>query len=508
MKKGIIRLTVLMLVAIATLQSCTKDFVEKNTSPNDSEYAYPHQFMTNAFIDAVSANMSRNRTFNNELMQVTVSISDADGKVFRYDFRRNWGEYLWNAHYITITNFKEMYKQAVNEVAYNTSYQGISLVGQSWLYSILTDMYGDIPYSEANLGLDSLILEPKFDSQKDIYMNIFHTLDSANNLFKANQAIQATDDPVYAGDVAKWRKFSNSLFLRLLMRVSAKPETQEYVLGKIKEILETNKSNYPIIASNDDSAILRWTDEGYLVSPFKSTRAQDFRSTAISEFFVDYLRDSNDPRINIPLYGSGSVNRMGLAPVSGNYVGVPSGYASGSEDYSKMSYFYSYDQNGGVNSLQTEGLTGSMLSFPEIEFIKAEAVLKGWVSGDVEASFYSGVLNNIKLWIPDYPEDIVAHMTSVDRAWNDQASFEEKMEAIHLQKYHALFMVDMQQWYEYRRTGHPVLPKGAGLKNNGEMPARMYYPVYVQSANPTNYKNAVAAQGADDINTRVWWQKP
>jgi hypothetical protein len=92
--------------------------------------------------------------------------------------------------------------------------------------------------------------------------------------------------------------------------------------------------------------------------------------------------------------------------------------------------------------------------------------------------------------------------------WDDSETFDQKMEKIHLQKYYALFLVDMQQWFEYRRTGHPVLPKGTGLKNNGIMPARMTYPVYVQSTNPTNYKLAVAEQGPDEISTQVWWQKP
>ncbi|MNI13460.1 Starch-binding associating with outer membrane [compost metagenome] len=78
---------------------------------------------------------------------------------------------------------------------------------------------------------------------------------------------------------------------------------------------------------------------------------------------------------------------------------------------------------------------------------------------------------------------------------------------IHLQKYYALLFVDCQQWFEFRRTGYPLLPKGTGLKNGGEMPARLKYPIYVQSANPTNYKLAIAQQGADEINTKVWWQR-
>lgn len=490
------------------IQSCTKNFIEINTNPNDPLNAYPEQFLENALITSVSSNMNRNRTFNNELMQVTVSIGDSDGKVFRYDFRRSWADYLWNAHYIQLSNFKEMYKKAMEDVTFNTSYQGISLICQSWLYAILTDTYGDIPYFRSNLAADSLILEPEFDRQQDIYMAIFNTLDSANTLLRANQAIDATKDPVFGGDVNKWRRFGNTLYLRHLLRASAKLETQDFVIPKIQEILATNTADYPIMRNNDDSAIIRWTDEGAYVSPFKSTRVQDFRATAICEFFIDYLRDTNDPRINIPEYGTSGVNRMGIAPVSGNYVGVPSGYAQGQGDIEKESYFYSYDQNNGVNSLQTEPLTGVLMSFPELEFIKAEAVIKGWVSGNAGTHYYSGVESTIKLWLPDWTLTAQEHLAASDIEWDDSASIEEKMQALHLQKYHGLFMVDMQQWFEYRRTGYPVLPKGQGLRNNGVMPARMTYPVYVQSANPTNYKAAVAQQGPDEIYTEVWWQKP
>ncbi|QIH36657.1 SusD/RagB family nutrient-binding outer membrane lipoprotein [Sphingobacterium sp. DR205] len=507
------KIIVFIFLLCGSLQSCTKNFIETNTSPNDSEEAYPYQFMANALITAVSANMNRNRTFNNELMQVTVSIGDGDGKVFRYDFRRSWSDYLWSNHYTQISNFKEMYKQAVKPLTYNRSYQAIAMLGQVWLYSILTDTYGDIPYTESNMGADEpKILEPKFDKQEDIYKDLFLKLDSANNLFKnktSTETIDPTHDPVFKADLTKWRKLNNSLFLRLLLRVSGKKGAlQPYAINKIKEILVDNTADYPIMSSNDDSAIIKWTDQGAYVSPFKSTRAQDFRAVALCSFFLDYLRDTNDPRIDIPTYGTSGINRMGIAPVSGNYVGVPSGYAAGSEDYSKMSYFYSFDQNNGVNSLQTEPLTGVIMPFAEVQFIKAEAVLKGWIEGSIEDYFYSGVENNIKLWIPTWAVTAKEHLAKSDREWKDNATVAEKMEQIHFQKYQALFMVDMQQWYEYRRTGYPVLPKGKGLKNNGEMPARMYYPVIVQSANPTNYKLAVQQQGPDEINTKVWWQKP
>jgi hypothetical protein len=99
-------------------------------------------------------------------------------------------------------------------------------------------------------------------------------------------------------------------------------------------------------------------------------------------------------------------------------------------------------------------------------------------------------------------------LSAASEVWDDNLPLKDKLEMIHLQKYYALFMTDLQQWFEYRRTGHPLLPKGQGLSNGGVMPARMVYPVYVQAANPANYKAAVAAQGPDEIFTNVWWQQP
>ncbi|SEG55845.1 SusD/RagB family nutrient-binding outer membrane lipoprotein [Sphingobacterium lactis] len=498
----------LLLLGITFLTSCDKDFVEMNINPTTQDKALPHMFMNNALINAVTYNMNRNRNFNNELMQVTVSIGDGDGKVFRYDFRRSWSDYTWNNHYLNMSNIKDIHKTASEELNYNRSYQGVSLILQAWVYSILTDTYGDIPYTQSTLGRDSLLFEPKFDLQKDIYVDLLNKLDTANTLLKANDLMETGSDPIYKGAPDKWRKFGNSLYLRLLLRIVHKPEVQEHALAKIKEILETNASNYPIIASNEESAILRWTGVDDFKSPFMATRVQDFRASAISEFFMDFLRDTNDPRINIPEYGTSGINRWGIAPVSGSFVGVPSGYAAGTEDYSKMSYFYSADQNKGVNSLQVEPLTGMIMNFSEVEFIKSEAMLKGYISGDPKTPFYSGIESNIRLWIPEWKSNAKDHLVASDIDWNDADTFEQKMERIHKQKYLALFLVDNQQWFEYRRTGHPVLPKGPGLQNNGEMPARMAYPVYVQSSNPTSYKEAIARQGADEINTKVWWQKP
>lgn len=498
--------TLLLISTSVLFFSCSKDFEQINTDPNKTLNALPEQLLPAALVDIVNYNMVRNRNFNNELMQITVNMTDSEGSVFRYDFRATWADYLYNGYYSQLTNLKDMYNKASDSITLNNSYKGISLILQSWVYSLLTDTYGDVPYFESNKARPSMgdIKEPKFDRQKDIYEDIFKCLDSANTFLRSNTAINPQSDPIYYGDVSRWRKFGNTLYLRLLMRVGHKPEIAESAKAKFAEIVAS--SNYPLMSSNEESAILRWTGVAPYASPYLNIREQDFRSPGIASFFIDNLVAWNDPRIDIPVYGENGINRWRIAPSRGAYVGVPSGYTPGANP-EKRSYFYSFTS---ARSLQTEPLTGMIMNYPELQFILAEATLKGWINTNISVdSFYNaGVINSIKLWLPNYDKTVEEYLEASDMQWIETLSFEEKMDRIHLQKYYALFLTDMQQWFEYRRTGYPRLPKGEGLRNNGEMPARMTYPVYVQSTNPTNYQLAVSAQGPDQISTKVWWQKP
>lgn len=494
------------------LSSCTKDFQEINTDPNRIPKALPEQLLAPALVNTLTYNLIRNRNFNNELMQVSVDMSDADGRVFRYEPRVTLSDYMYNGLYSELTNFKDIYMIASDTTGgnYNESYMGISLILQSWVYSILTDTYGDIPYFQSNTAKDSLNFEPAFDRQKDIYLDIFKRLEEANILLQKRTAIKAGADPIYAGNIYKWQKFGNSLYLRLLLRVSGKAEVADMAIAKIKEIVDLKWDEYPIIANNVESAILKWTGVAPYTSPLVGVREQDFRQPGVASFFIDNLVNWNDPRIDLT-YGSGSptkTNRFGIALYQGGYAGVPSGYAPADNPVRK-SYFYSMTNNNNTGpSLQTEPLSGNILNYAEVNFILAEAAAKNWIKGSAEEYYKNGVQNSITLWIPTWTVPINDYLKAADLQWDNNASLEEKMEQIHLQKYYALFLTDYQQWFEYRRTGHPVLPKGSGLKNGGIMPARMSYPVYVQSTNPTNYKIAIANQGPDLITTQVWWQKP
>ena len=361
-------------------------------------------------------------------------------------------------------------------------------------WSVLVNTFGDVPYSES---MDPLKPLPKFDDAKTVYYSLLDRLDAALLLLNTTGPGFTAGDLIYKGDIAKWRKFGNSLYLRLLLRLSGKSEVSANCIAKIKEIVETNPTAYPIMASNDDAAVLRWTGVGALTSPFiGGVREQDWRAPDIAEFFINNLNRWADPRL--------TSNRWSIATYQGGYVGVPSGYAPG-EGVVGKSYFQSTTS---ATTLMSEPLMGNIMNYSELQFILAEAAAKGWLSGSAGAYYNNAVLSGITFWIPTFAIPINTYLASGDMVWDDNATLGSKMEMIHVQKYYSLFWTDMEQWFEYRRTGYPVLPKGNGLRNNGIMPARLTYPVYVQSANADNYKAAVASQGADEINTQVWWQKP
>lgn len=471
----------LLLILTAFSFSCKDDFKELSVNPNTSDQVLPSALLAPALVDVVSANMSRSRRIANELMQVTVDMGDTDGKIFRYEIRKSEADYLWNAWYTQLTNFNDIYSGGKDNLS--NGYMGIARICQAWIFSMLTDTYGDVPYFNANKGKDGNITPP-FDRQKDIYQDIFTKLEEANELLKDTTRVAASSDPVFNGMTTKWRKFGNSLYLRLLLRVSGKQDLD--AVSKIKEMIDTNPSNYPVMGSNDDSAILRWTGVSPLVTPFTDLRDADWYTPKMASFFVDNLVEWGDPRI------AGWVTKS-----NGEYAGIQSGYKVGETPEGRSSL---------VTALKSSPLMGNIMNYSELQFILAEAAARGWITSKSAQSCYeNGISSGITLWGYTMPAN---YLQGASVMWDNNFSLDDKLELIQVQKYYSLFFTDLQSWFEYRRSGHPNLPIGPGVGNNGIMPARLNYPVYVQSTNPENYKAAIAAQGADDISTQVWWQKP
>lgn len=475
-----------LLTVTVCSPSCTKDFAEINTNPNATIAATPETLLAPALLAMVNNNMNRSMRLNNELMQVDVTTGDSR-EVHRYIVKPSESDFMWRNWYLQLTNFRDMYNSArlTQQASYKT-FMGIGLILDVWTSSLITDLYGDVPYSESNLGKEGLV-QPKFDSQKDIYADLYRKLEEANTLLTENADLPSAQrvlDPLYGGIALSWRKFGNSLYLRLLLRASAKVESG--AIDKIKEIAETKKSTYPMISNNLESAILPVGSTTPLMSEFANYRDLDFSGgKGYTEFFINNLNAWTDPRL--PKWATIS---------GGGYIGMPSGYINGQIPEPASTFML---------SLKTDKRLGNILNYAEVQFMLAEASLKGYITGIPKTYYNTGIENAITMWEVAMP---AGHLDKEDVKWNDLGDLNAKMEQIFLQKYFALFFTDFQQYTEFRRTGHPYLPIGPGVKNDGKMPSRFRYPVNTQATNPTNYQAAVSAMGGDDINVKVWWNRP
>lgn len=473
-----------VLVLSILMVGCTKDFAEINTDPNKIEKISPGTLLNPIIYEVTSFNTERADDFTFDIMQVQLPFPSVAGGIHRYDVSEAAGNSTWNTYYRWLNNIKEMRVAAV--AAQDPNYEAIALTLNAWVYSNLTDAFGDVPMSEAVKG-DEGLYTPVFDTQQQIYTTLLADLERANTMYVTTRSMIYGTDILYGNNVSLWRKFTNSLRMRLLLRVSKRTEMDSFT--KLAAIINNPAAN-PVFTSNADAAILKITGVVPNVSPWG--RAIDFTTfRAAASFHIDNLNDFNDPRLS--RWNTLARNSAGTATIG--YRGIPSAYA-GPE--SQFAYLPSNANIALVTATATAPMQGVIMTYAEVELIKAELAQKGKITGSAQTFYQNGVKASIEQWGAVMPANYFT---------NPKAAYDGTLARIMLQKYYALYFNDYQQWFEYRRTGLPVLPKGAGLMNNGIMPVRFKYPVTVVTNNNANYTKAVASMGGDDINTKVWWEK-
>ncbi len=486
----------ILLVAACLLQvACTKDFAELNTDPNRPKEITPGVMLGQLQYGIVNASMTSARNFTHQLMQMDAPRSSTGGGgLHRYQV--NPGAGVWSNFYTYMTDIEDIYQTA--DRLKENNYKAIALVYKSWAYSILTDLYGDVPYSDATKATEGGFIV-KFDKQKDIYAGILADLEQANSLFNSSAALTYGGDMVYNANTAsgginpgilKWKKFSNSLRLRLLLRLS-KRNGEINVNGQIAAIL-ADPVKYPVFTSNADEAIFRYPGTFPYYNPYYNQRQLEWKDgTYVSKFFIGKMNADNDPR-----------RALWFTPVMENgqsvYRGIESGYP--------VSVEYAVGQNTSYNDvMKTLPQLGIMMTYSELESIKAELALRGMNTGRSAKQHYeSAIAASMTQWGVNMPAN---YLTQAGVAYNSAAPVEQQLEKIMEQKYYAYFFVDYQAWFEKRRTGYPVLPRGAGIPAENQFPNRVPYPGYLQSMNPENLAAAVASMGGDNSDIKVWWAK-
>jgi hypothetical protein len=476
----------MLLMVIST--SCTENFEEINTDPNHLEKISPGTLLNPILYSVATFNTSKSDDFTFNIMQVALPYPSVSGGVHRYDISESAGNSTWNTYYRWLNNVREMKEASI--AAQDGNYEAVALTLNAWLYSQLTDCFGDVPMDEAVRGEEG-IFQPAFNTQQEVYTKILADLERANTLFDASKPMIYGSDILYSStaetdkgkNIVKWRMFCNSLRLRLLLRVSGKAEMDAFT--KMAAIVNDPVAN-PVFTNNSEAAILKISGVGANLSPWG--RAIDFTTfRAGSQFFIDNLNNFNDPRR--PIFNTQAKTKDGKTLIG--YKGIPSAYVGSDSQFD-------YIPSNLNIALVTAPMSCVIMTYAEVEFIKAELALKGVIGSDAETHYNNGVKAAIEQWGAVMPVDYFS---------NSAAAYDGTLERIMLQKYYALYFNDYQQWFEYRRTGFPVLPTTDAMLNDKRVPVRFKYPIAVRTNNPDNYAKTVTSMGTDDINTKVWWQQ-
>ena len=479
---------VLIIACIAlTVSGCTSEFKDMNVNPNAPVDVTPGLLLPNIIRTPINNTMDNAWSYGNIVIQHTAK------RQFVNEDRYLWGDVSgpWNSGYSTLRDVRNMINAA--EAAGQSNYVGIGLIMRSYIFSQLTDLYGDIPYTQAVKASEGIVL-PSYDTQESIYTAMLEDLKKANTLLgSTNETIDG--DILYSGNIIKWKKFANSLSLRLLMRISAKKNVQ----SQFSEIVN-NPSQFPIFENNSDNAAITYLAAFPNQFPQATNRVGSFKEFTLSKTLADSLNAYQDPRINV--FGRPTEESASNTPI---YAGLPNGLS----DVDALNYGNNGRAISYVGTLWFEecitarGIKiakGVMMTYPELQFILAEASQKGLISGTALTFYENGVKASFDYFDTKMPDTYLTQS-------GVSLSSGNPLVKIATQKWISLFYHGMESWADWRRSGLPELKPGQSNLNGDRIPSRFLYPLSEQALNSANLSAAVSRQGADDINTKVWWDK-
>jgi hypothetical protein len=527
--KQIIFLVILVVFAAG---ACTKDFEKINTDPNNPTNVPAINIFTYATVDAVDGWLGGgwvNHTYMACWSQQWCKVQYIDED--RYQVRpENRNGFFEDPYMTELMDLKIILsKTAPGGENEDAALYAAARIFRVWVYQQLTDLFGDIPYTDALHGNEAgASVFPVYDSQQSIYEDFINELNEANTILSSPQLNFGEGDLFYGGDPAQWRKFGNSLYLRVLNRCHGAYLEAD---TKIAEILNS-PAQYPIMESNDDNCKLDYPG----VLPYRNGTYNTLYTRtdqAISQTMVNWLKARNDPRL--PVYAqpvaSDTIIWTKVDPV---FVQNPPADWIIIDDPSTANVIdtvmepvpypsYFGQQNGAAAQpiLTFRSLLGTaiaydpaaplyLLTYDEVEFIKAEYYLRTANDAAAQTAYEAGIAASMERWGADYNE--ATYLADPLVAWNGGVA---KQKLICEQHWAAIFGEGVEAYAEVRRTGYPsrifeyelekTMYPGLGL------PTRFCYPINEESYNPDNLKAAKGAQGVQDANegmfvSRLWWQ--
>lgn len=528
-------LAALGLTAMTT--GCKKSFDSLNSNPNVPVTVQPSLLLNGILYDMYDAPYTMKERWG----QYYCCNYDYYGNN-KYDFGSIDADNINGDYYNTLKNVLKMEEQAraFGGEAVNP-YEALGKFFRAYFFTKMSLLVGDIPMDSALAGLNNLT--PGYNTQKSVFIQAFKWLDSANTDLASlisSASSNTTEGQVLKGDIyfgntsaplVQWQKVVNAYRLRLLINLSNKVSDADLNIPQQFAMILGNPAKYPLLKDATDNLQFQYIAPTNLYPNNKNNFGFDALRYNTSATYIGLLTSLHDPRVFVTAEPAIAQVDKGFSPTSYDaFVGANPG-----EDLGDM---YK-ETNAGIYSLLNrkryyDGYTGEpsiQIGYAEQCFNIAEAINRGWISGDAEAyykagiqtsmSFYnipqSGVMNvyflkrgaslgNYDVFSVNIDFNTYYAQSSVAYAGNNANGLTQVLQ----QKYLALFRHSgMEAYYQFRRTGVPHFTTGPGTGNSERIPLRFQYPSVERTANAANYAKALDAQygGDDDINAKMWLLK-
>ncbi|MBN9379591.1 MAG: SusD/RagB family nutrient-binding outer membrane lipoprotein [Chitinophagaceae bacterium] len=539
-----------LLMGGMLIASCNKQITEKQVDPNNPA-SVPPRLILGAVLTNLSGTIpvgSLSATGSNE----GVNAWDAAHRwnqyhCSNYDYYDNnvysWSNGSFNS-YLVLKNVVQMEAEAVKiSLPAINPYEAVGKFIRAYYYYNMTSMFGDIPLGNDLQGLKNLT--PVYTSQQKVFQYILSILDTANSHFATLIALNDVKNPLnadqdiyYGGKLDRWQKLVNTFKLRVLISLSGKAtDATLNVQAQFASIIN-NPSTYPIFASADEDLKFLYNPGGtdtYSLYPFNPG---NFGSIAtrfnMARAYINACTGISDPRVFVTSEPAWAlVGNDTLHPAKYQYfAGASTGESLKSMYNNANNGLYSFINRKRYYSNFT-GDPNVLVGYNEMCFNIAEAITRGWVTGNAEDWYKKGISGSMAFYGIDVtqsgfnayflpptgssPSDVKPYPVAFDfNTYYGQGSVKlsstpaTAINQIALQKYIAFFENSgYEAYYNWRRTGVPAFDNGVGVGNNGVVPVRWAYPVSEQTVNPANYKAALTSQGfsADDLNQKLWLNK-
>jgi len=506
---------ILLIIVTVFAVSCDKGLEDLNKNKTSPTSVDPAFLLNNAIIN--SSFPVKTLVFDIGIVQQMVSPNGGvlAGANFNQDSRDVTTAPVWAVYYQNV--IKYTYDAIVNtkNLPARSNLYNMARIYQAYSFMILTDEYGDIPFTEAGTGYSNQDFLPKYDPQQGIYTKLIQELTDATAALNAGGTIESAD-VLYSGDITKWKKFGYSLLLRAGMRLSkadaAKAQTTvaaAFAGG--------------VILTNADNAYIRH-DANYNQPIGGTLNGSEAANFYLTKPFVDQLKNTNDPRLSaiaIRYVGATSGNGQTVAAGTTNaaqQIGMPMGKDNGTvvaqAAADGLASFYDYSQADRRRILKTTSPV-FLVTAAQTNLLLAEAKFRGWIAAGTAAQYFSdGIKAHMDQMVTYDANCAVAAAARDAYVTANPLGAGTELQQINTQYWIASFLNGPEAFANFRRSGFPALtPNPYGQPSNPDVPngtfiRRLTYPTSELSVNTTNVNAAIAAQGADKLSTKIWWDKP